>query len=109
VGASVVLVDGELGAHVSRGARQLFAWLPEFEPERSHVGAAVAAALTDLVRALHGRDQAALVVEIDGGPAAAHPLAGYLEAAGFAPTAAGLQLTRRAAAAAALSAGSGPP
>ncbi|HSD22292.1 MAG TPA: DEAD/DEAH box helicase, partial [Anaeromyxobacter sp.] len=107
VGASVVLVDGELAAHVSRGARQLFAWLPEFEPERSHLGAAVAAALTDLVRALHARDQAALVVEIDGGPAVAHPLAGYLHAAGFVPTAAGLQLTRRAAAAASFSAGGG--
>ena len=107
VGASVVLVDGELAAHVSRGARQLFAWLPEFEPERSHLGAAVAAALTDLVRALHARDQAALVVEIDGGPAVAHPLAGYLQAAGFVPTAAGLQLTRRAATAASFSAGGG--
>jgi ATP-dependent Lhr-like helicase len=106
VGASVVLVNGELAAHVSRGARQLLAWLPEFEPERSHVGAAVAAAVTDLVRVLHGKEHAALVVEIDGAPAEAHPLAGYLQAAGFVPTAAGLQLTRRAAAAA-LSAGSG--
>jgi hypothetical protein len=69
------------------------------------VGAAIATAAVDLVRALRGRDQAALVVEIDGRPAAAHPLAGYLQAAGFVPTAAGLQLTRRAAAAA-LSAGS---
>ncbi|WP_242360997.1 DEAD/DEAH box helicase [Anaeromyxobacter sp. SG17] len=108
VGAYVVLVDGELAAYVARGARQLFAWLPEFEPERSHAGAAIAAALTELVRALHGKAEAALVVEIDGGPAAAHPLAGYLQAAGFVPTAAGLQLTRRAAAAA-LSAGSELP
>ncbi|HVI94349.1 MAG TPA: DEAD/DEAH box helicase, partial [Anaeromyxobacter sp.] len=45
VGASVVLVDGELAAHVSRGARQLFAWLPEFEPERSRAGGAVARAV----------------------------------------------------------------
>jgi ATP-dependent Lhr-like helicase len=99
VGASVVLVDGELAAHVSRGARQLFVWLPEFEPERSRVGAAVARAVFDLVRAAQGREQGALVGEIDGGPPDAHPLAPYLGALGFLPTSAGLQLTRRSAAA----------
>jgi ATP-dependent Lhr-like helicase len=101
VGATVVLVNGDLAAWVSRGARAIFAWLPEFEPERSRVGAAIAAALVDLLRVAQGRPEAALVVEIDGGPPAAHPLAGYLGAAGFLPTAAGLQLTRRSAARAA--------
>jgi hypothetical protein len=57
--------------------------------------------MVDLVRVAQGREQAALVVEIDGGPPAAHPLAAYLGAAGFLPTAAGLQLTRRSAARAA--------
>jgi ATP-dependent Lhr-like helicase len=99
VGASVVLVDGELAAHVSKGARQLFAWLPEFEPERSRAGEAIARAVADLALATAGRDGAALVGEIDGAPADAHPLAPYLAAVGFHATAAGLQLTRRAAAA----------
>jgi ATP-dependent Lhr-like helicase len=102
VGAQVVLVDGALAAHVGRGGRQILAWLPEEEPERSRVGVSVAAAIADLSRAALAREQAALVTEIDGGAPEAHPLAAYLVHVGFLPTAAGLQLTRRSAAAAAV-------
>jgi ATP-dependent helicase Lhr and Lhr-like helicase len=102
VGAQVVLVNGELAAWIARGGRQVLAWLPEHEPERSRAGAAIAAVLVDHARRAVGRQEGTLVAEIDGGPPQAHPLAAHLVKAGFLPSAAGLQLTRRAAAALAL-------
>src|SRR5262249_20182141 len=41
VGASVVLVNGALAAYLARGDRQLLAFLPESEPDRSKVGRAI--------------------------------------------------------------------
>ena len=38
VGSLVILVNGALGAYISRGARQLQVFLPEDEPARSTVG-----------------------------------------------------------------------
>jgi len=96
VGARVVLVDGELGAWVARGGRQVLAFLPDLEPDRSRVGEAVARSLAELLRAAQARHEPALVAEVDGAPAQDHPLARYLAAAGFAPTSAGLQLGRAA-------------
>ena len=55
VGAVVVLVDGEPAAWAPRGLRQLLAWLPELEPERSRTGAAAAAALAALAAEARGR------------------------------------------------------
>jgi ATP-dependent Lhr-like helicase len=97
VGAQVVMVDGELAAWLARGARQVLTWLPELEPDRSRVAAAAARAITALLRAAQARGEAALVAEIDGAPAAAHPLAAALQQAGFLPSAMGLQLPRRGA------------
>jgi ATP-dependent helicase Lhr and Lhr-like helicase len=108
VGAQVVLVNGEPAAWLSRGGRQLFAWLPEFEPERSTYGEAAASAVAALARAAVARHEATLVAEVNGDPAASHPFAGYLVQAGFVPSTHGLQMTRRSAAAAAtLPAGAG--
>jgi ATP-dependent Lhr-like helicase len=50
VGSLVVLVNGALGAYISRGARQLQAFLPEDEPARSTVGRGVAGRLAALAR-----------------------------------------------------------
>jgi ATP-dependent Lhr-like helicase len=97
VGAEVVLVDGEPAAWATRGLRQVLAWLPEFEPERSRVGGAAAAALVELARKAQARGEGVLVEEVNGVAAAAHPLAGFLIAAGFVPSAPGLQLPRRSA------------
>jgi ATP-dependent Lhr-like helicase len=107
VGAEVVLVDGACGAWVARGGRQILAWLPEEEPDRSRVGEAVARAVADLARAAQVRQDGALVEEIDGAPPENHPLAPYLEAAGFQPGAQGFQLTRRGGAAPAWPVGPG--
>jgi ATP-dependent Lhr-like helicase len=98
VGAQVVLVNGELGAWVSRGVRQVFAWLPEDEPERSTMGEAVAQALLGILRGAMARGEGTLVAEVNGVDPARTPLAPYLLAAGFLPSSLGFQLTRRAVA-----------
>ncbi|HET7752339.1 MAG TPA: DEAD/DEAH box helicase [Anaeromyxobacteraceae bacterium] len=97
-GARVVLVDGWLAAWLSRGAKQLLAWLPADEPERSRTAEAVAIALGDLARAAIGKGESTLVTEIDGAPADGHALTPWLVAAGFSLGAMGLQFTRRSAA-----------
>ena len=63
------------------------------------MGLAVAHAVLDLARQAKERFEGVRIDEINGGPAAAHPLAGYLARAGFVPSGTGLLLPRRAAAA----------
>ena len=93
VGATVVLIDGALAAWIGRGGRQLLVWLPEDEPARSRVGRALAGRLADLARdPMFG---GLLVGELNGGPAASHPLGAFLVEAGFAPSALGYQMLRR--------------
>jgi ATP-dependent Lhr-like helicase len=86
VGATVILVDGALAAYLARGDRQLLAFLPENEPDRSRVGRAIARVLIDRARERIGPDEAPrgmLIEEIDGDPPDPHPLAPYLIDAGF--------------------------
>jgi len=98
-GARVVLVDGAPAAYAgaARGLAQLFSWLPEEEPERSRVGLSAARALWELARARQGaaRREGVRIEEVDGAPAAGHPLAVWLERAGFVPSGDGLLLPRR--------------
>jgi ATP-dependent Lhr-like helicase len=94
VGATVVLVDGALAAYLARGDRQLLTWLPEAEPQRSRTARAIAAALLDRARAGGETPRGMLVEEIDGIPAALHPLAPLFVEAGFASGALGLQMTK---------------
>ncbi len=93
VGSVVVMVNGALAAYISRGARQLTAFLPEDEPPRSIVGRALATRLAQLARGEDGR-MALLIAEINGVPASEHPLASYLVEAGFSPSAMGFQIRR---------------
>lgn len=95
VGATVILVDGALGAYLARGDRQLTAYLPEAEPQRSRVGRAVSRALIERARAGADAPRGMLIEEIDGGPPAAHTLAPYLAEAGFIGGAMGFQATFR--------------
>jgi hypothetical protein len=88
----VILVDGTLGAYLSRGDRQLLTFLPEAEPQRSRTARAIARALID--RARTGGDEGPrgmLIEEIDGQPPSAHPLAPFLIAARFISGAMGFQ------------------
>jgi len=93
VGSLVILVNGMLGAYISRGARQLQAFLPDDEPARSTMARAVAGRLAALARAA-----GLLIAEVNGVPTAEHPLAPYLVNAGFAPSAMGFMMRRAPAA-----------
>ena len=95
IGATVILVDGALGAYLARGDRQLTAYLPGAEPQRSRVGRAVSRALIERARAGSDSPRGMLIEEIDGGPPAAHTLAPYLAEAGFIGGAMGFQATFR--------------
>jgi ATP-dependent helicase Lhr and Lhr-like helicase len=95
VGATVILVDGALGAYLGRGDRILTVYLPEAEPQRSRVGRAVARALIDRARTGGDSPRGMLIEEIDGVPPAAHALAPYLAEAGFMGGAMGFQATFR--------------
>ena len=89
-GTHVVLVDGALAAWVGRGGRQLLTFLPAEDPDRSRVAGALATALARLAGGGERRDRL-ILAEIDDTPAAQHPLADALAAAGFSPTYEGLQ------------------
>jgi ATP-dependent Lhr-like helicase len=93
VGAQVVLIDGQLAAYLGRG-RQLLVYLPEAEPDRSRVARALATRLAEIARGGEGREGGLLIGEIDGAPAAEHPLAPFLITAGFAMSAFGFQIRR---------------
>jgi ATP-dependent Lhr-like helicase len=82
-GSLVVIVNGALAAYISRGARQLLAFLPEDEPAQSSTARALATTLARLGLLVH---------EINGRPASEHPLAAYLVAAGFNASAMGFQI-----------------
>ncbi len=91
VGAQVILVNGHLAAYISRGGRQILAWLSEDEPQRSAIGRPLARQLATMAR------QGGLIIaEVGGVPAADHPLAPFLVAAGFHPSAMGFMMRRTA-------------
>jgi ATP-dependent Lhr-like helicase len=96
VGATVILVNGALAAYLARGDRQLAAFLPADEPERSKTARAVAQALIERARsALPGEPESEgprgmLIEEIDGVPPELHALSRYLVEAGFVGGARGL-------------------
>jgi ATP-dependent Lhr-like helicase len=89
VGSLVVLVNGALAGYISRGARQVQVFLPEDEPARSTTARALAERLSALAR-----DAGLLIAEVNGLPAAEHPLAPFLVQAGFSPSAMGYQMRR---------------
>lgn len=90
VGASVVVVDGEMTLYLARGNREATVHLPDVEPFRSRRAKAAAEAL-----AAYGRSGPLVFVTlINEQPAATHPFAVYLEAAGFSKGAMGLHLPR---------------
>ncbi|MGH9311076.1 MAG: Lhr family helicase, partial [Vicinamibacterales bacterium] len=89
VGSLVIIVNGTLGAYISRGARQLQVFLPEDEPARSTIARAVSERLGTLAR-----DAGLLITEVNGAPTSEHALAPFLIEAGFNPSAMGFQMRR---------------
>ena len=90
VGASVILVNGLLGAYLHRGDKQMQLFLPDEEPVRSEVAREVARKLASLVN--EGQRRAVFVAEVNGRPVAESPLAPYLAEAGFLGSAVGYQM-----------------
>src|SRR5262249_44221086 len=95
VGSTVLLINGALAAYIARGGRQLAVFLPEDEPARSQVSRALAIRLAAVARGEDGR-AGLLISEINGMPAADHPLSPFLIEAGFNPSAMGFQMRRNA-------------
>ena len=89
----MVLVNGALTAYVARGSRQLLVYLPDDEPVRTTAGRALGTCLANLARTEEGRG-GLLISEINGIPAADHPLAPFLADSGFSPSAMGLQMRK---------------
>jgi ATP-dependent Lhr-like helicase len=98
VGATVILVNGALAAYLARVDRQLLAFLPDAEPERSRTGRAIGHALIERARSGAGGDdgpRGMLIEEIDGIAPTSHPLAAYLAESGFVAGAMGLRAPLR--------------
>jgi ATP-dependent Lhr-like helicase len=69
--------------------------LPDDEPDRSRAARALARNLAQLAHRWQGRRSGLLIGEINDAPAREHPLAGFLEEAGFVATSLGFQMRRR--------------
>ena len=95
VGAWVVMVDGRLAAYVGRGGRPLLSFLPEDDPDRSACARGVAARLATAASADDGHVHGLIIPEVNGAPAAAHPLSRFLVEAGFVASALGFHVPRR--------------
>jgi ATP-dependent Lhr-like helicase len=90
VGAQVILVNGLMACYVPRGEKQLYAFLPEDEPQRSVFAREVAQTLASLVK--HGRRRAMLFALVNDESVGRSPLAPFLGEAGFVATAVGYQI-----------------
>lgn len=88
----VVLVDGVLAAYLAKDAKSVWTFLPDAEPERAGMAAALARALAGLV---HAGRRTLLIGQIDGVDAQVSPLAATLEPVGFAMTTQGLFIRDR--------------
>ena len=93
-GASVILVDGHLSAFLRRKNPAIRVWLPENEPERTRFAQALAKKLAVVALARQEKRSGVLIQSINDTPARDHPLARFLEDAGFVTTPIGLQMRR---------------
>jgi ATP-dependent Lhr-like helicase len=101
VGARVILADGALAAFLRRGNPNLQVFLPEEDPQRSHLARALAEFLVHRVQD-PDQDQSAatqrtgmLITTINGTPVAEHPFARFLLDAGFHAAPLGFNVRRR--------------
>src|SRR5579871_463555 len=94
-GALVVLVNGQLAAFLRRKNPSIKVYLPEAEPERSHVAASLARQLAELALQRQAiRRSGLLITQINDAPARQHFLARFLEEAGFSDSAGGYYMRR---------------
>jgi ATP-dependent Lhr-like helicase len=93
-GAGVIFANGALGAFLRRRNPSIRIFLPENEPERTHVAQELAKKLAELAIRRQGRRTGLLIGDINDAPAREHFLARFLEEAGFVNTALGFQMRR---------------
>jgi ATP-dependent Lhr-like helicase len=94
-GASVVLVNGQLAAFLRRQNPSIKVFLPDSEPERSHVAACLAWQVAELAVKRHANRRSGLLIsQINDGPARQHFLSSFLEEAGFSDSASGYYMRR---------------
>jgi ATP-dependent Lhr-like helicase len=91
-GCSVVLINGALAAFLRRRNPAIRVILPENEPERTRFAQALARKLAEVAIRRQTRRTGLLIGEINDAPARDHPLARFLEEAGFVPSPLGLQM-----------------
>jgi ATP-dependent Lhr-like helicase len=98
VGARVILCDGALVAYLRRGNPNLQVFLPEEEPQRSHVARSLAEFLVGRVQGERGEEDAGragmLISTVNGVPVAESVMARALLDAGFAAGAMGFNVRR---------------
>ena len=98
VGARVILCDGALVAYLRRGNPNLQVFLPEEEPQRSHVARSLAAFLVEGIQGERGADDAGragmLIATVNGTPVGESVMARALLDAGFAAGAMGFNVRR---------------
>jgi ATP-dependent helicase Lhr and Lhr-like helicase len=98
VGARVILYDGALAAYLRRGNPNLQVFLPEEEPQRSHVMRRLAEFLVERVQGDRGEDDAGrtgmLISAVNGVAVAESVMARALLDAGFAAGAMGFNVRR---------------
>jgi ATP-dependent Lhr-like helicase len=92
----VVLVDGAMTVYVARGDRELTVLLPENEPFHARTARAAARELMSVGRGDRGLPRPMAITSINGSPACEHPLAVFLEEAGFVRAGTGLHIPRSA-------------
>ena len=94
--AEVILRNGQLVAWLKRGNPNLLIFLPAEEPERSQAAAGLAHFLSarGQERMRLSSHEGVLITTINGQPAAAHFMAGFLMDAGFHPGPLGMHLRR---------------
>jgi ATP-dependent Lhr-like helicase len=95
VGAQVIFVNGALAAYIPRGGRQLLSYVPDDEPQRSAIARPLAMRLASIARGEAARG-GLMISEINGMPAADHPIVPFLIDAGFYASAMGLMVRRLA-------------
>jgi ATP-dependent Lhr-like helicase len=96
VGATVILVDGEMTVYLSRGNREVAVHLPDDEPFRSRRGRAAADQLMAFARGDARGRRPLYITAINDQPASEHPFATDLQEAGFVRAGLGLHVPRPA-------------
>ena len=93
-GAYVVLVDGALAAYYKRNQTEMFVFLSDDEAAQTRIAKALATKLAEVGKELQKKEQGFSIQTIGGQPARLHPLAPFLQEAGFAPMGTGFHIPR---------------